>query len=222
MAYEPALCHNIARPRRSPSSLPWCALAGLLSIGSSAAGHESAAMRPSELLGLKRADAGGQPDAGPNTPQPYGVGPWRLSDPTIWRSDVNNLPPHWPGASRRNLTRPSPHISDRDSATIHAALAPAGLAASPAPGAPGRGGAHRLSSPTCVLGRIVERLTAKNGLCAPSSSLVATSALGQIQTGARPVSPPPKAPDYEAGIRLARYRRASLRSEGFRQLRSRS
>ena len=65
----------------------------------------------------------------------------------------------------------------------------------------------RLSDPTCVLGRIVERLAAKNGLCAPSSSLVAASALGQIQTGARPVSPPPKAPDYEAGIRLARYRR---------------
>jgi hypothetical protein len=61
---------------------------------SSAAKHESAAMRPSELLGLKRADAGGQPDAGPNTPQPYGVGLWRLSDPT--GRMVNNLPPHGP------------------------------------------------------------------------------------------------------------------------------
>jgi hypothetical protein len=43
----------------------------------------------------------------------------------------------------------------------------------------------RLSDPTCVLGRIVERLAAKNGLCAPSLSLVAALALGQIHTGAR-------------------------------------
>ena len=40
---------------------------------SSAAKHESAAMRPSELLGLKRADDGGQPDAGPPH-YPMGLG----------------------------------------------------------------------------------------------------------------------------------------------------
>lgn len=31
--------------------------------------------------GQRRADAGGQPDASPNTPQPDGVGLWRLLDP---------------------------------------------------------------------------------------------------------------------------------------------
>jgi len=42
--------------------------------------------------GLKRADAGGQPDAAPNTPQPDGVGLWRLSDPTIRLPEWSTTP----------------------------------------------------------------------------------------------------------------------------------
>ena len=42
--------------------------------------------------GQRRADAGGQPDAGPNTPQPDGVGLWRLLDPDHMRSAASKPP----------------------------------------------------------------------------------------------------------------------------------